>query len=502
MMSLAAVDRLPSLPDAVCARLIARFQAAGFTRELLAEAERFAPGLLLAPRLPLLRWWLARRPEPGARLARLFRYDEPLAVADASEALGPDLASALTDAGILVASADGTTVASHFMITPTAPQLWLLSDALSGGRDAVMGPGGGTEHLARLVPQRFGGAVLDIGCGAGSFALVGAGAGARRAVGVDINPRAVEVARFNARLNALSAEFRDGDGVAPVAGETFDLVVSQPPFVVRPAGEAERTFLFGGTDGDELPQRLLRESANVLAPGGRALVLLQSPARDELPLANRMRAALGGTPVDLLTVGAKAPPLAAQASVFASFEDAALGAAYSAAVHRYLDHFSARGIRRFEGALVVLGRRSDAQQDPPGQPPRRYTIGIQVAHTEYDTSTLERYLRGLDLLSLAPEDLERACLRVSPYASVLDDAEAAPVAGDRRLIRIGAPGIGADWRAGPGQLALLQAVEEAPSVGAAVTGLAATPGLAAGSRESLLATAREALIHGVLEVAS
>jgi SAM-dependent methyltransferase len=321
-------------------------------------------------------------------------------------------------------------------------------------------------------------------------------------VGVDINPRAVELARFNARLNDLHAEFRGGDGIAPVAGEAFDLVVSQPPFVVRPAGEAERTFLFGGADGDELPQRLLREIADVLAPGGRALVLLQSPARDEQPLANRLRAALAGAPVDLLSVGAKAPALAAQASVFASFEDPALGPGYGAAVHRYLDHFAARGIRRFEGALVVLGRRSDAHQDPPGLPPRRYTIGIQVAHAEYDTSTMERYLRGLDLLSLSPDVFERACLRVSPYASVSEDAESATNADQQRLIRVGAPGIGADWRAGAGQLAVLQAVDDAPSLGAALTALAATPGLAGGSRDSLLATAREALIHGVLEVAS
>src|SRR5690242_7354280 len=104
-MSLAPVDRLPSLPDAICARVVARFHAAGFTAELIAEAERFAPGLLLAPRLPLLRWWLARRPEPGARLARLFKYDEALAAGDAGDALGADLASALTDAGILASSA-------------------------------------------------------------------------------------------------------------------------------------------------------------------------------------------------------------------------------------------------------------------------------------------------------------------------------------------------------------------------------------------------------------
>lgn len=504
-MSLAPVDRLTALPDSVCAALITRFEGAGFVPELLAEAERFAPGLLLAPRLPLLRWWLARRPEPGARLARLFKYDEPLATNDARGALGADLAGALTDAGILEPTPDGTQIAARFMITPIAPRLWLLSDSLAAGRDAVMGPGGGTEHLARLVPRPFAGTALDVGCGAGSLALIAARAGARRAVGVDINARAIEIARFNARLNRLAVEFRAGDGVAPVAGEMFDLAISQPPFVVQPGGEAERTFLFGGPDGDDLPRRLLGEMAPVLAPGGQALVLLQSPARDDSPLVTRMRAALGGAPVDLLTVGAKAPSLATQASVFASFEDPALGARYDAAVKRYLDHVAARGIARFDGALVVLGRRSAARADAPDQPPRRYTIGIQVAHADYDAVSLDRYLRGLDLLSLAPEDFERACLQVSPHATVAAESNDAPPApGERQLIRIGGRGVGADWRADASRLTLLKAVDDAASLGDALRGLsgAASAGLAGTTRESIRATVREALIHGVLEIAS
>src|SRR5262249_61003578 len=98
-MSATPLDRLAPLPDAACAGLIARFRDTGFSTALVADAERFAPGLLLGPRLPLLRWWLARRPEPGARLARLFKDDEPLPVDDVHDALGADLAGALGAAG-------------------------------------------------------------------------------------------------------------------------------------------------------------------------------------------------------------------------------------------------------------------------------------------------------------------------------------------------------------------------------------------------------------------
>jgi release factor glutamine methyltransferase len=82
--------------------------------------------------------------------------------------------------------------------------------------------------LADLVPEQAGD-VLDVGCGAGTLALVAASRGARRAVGVDLSERAIELARFNARLNGVAAEFRAGDLLAPVRGEAFDLVVSQPP---------------------------------------------------------------------------------------------------------------------------------------------------------------------------------------------------------------------------------------------------------------------------------
>src|SRR5262252_8910356 len=111
-MSAAACDRLAALPDAACASLIARFRAVGFSPELIAEAERFAPGLLIGPRLPLFRWWLSRRPEAGARLAPMFKYEDPLPLAEADDALGPELARALADAGIVAPTSDGAKLAS------------------------------------------------------------------------------------------------------------------------------------------------------------------------------------------------------------------------------------------------------------------------------------------------------------------------------------------------------------------------------------------------------
>jgi hypothetical protein len=269
---------------------------------------------------------------------------------------------------------------------------------------------------------------------------------------------------------------------------------------MRPPGEPERTYLFGGAAGDELPRRLLGEIPPVLAPGGRALVLLQSAVRDDVPIATRMRAAVAGAPVDLLSIGAKAPSLAAQASVFASLEDAALGAGYAATVRRYLDHFATSGIREFDGAMIVLGRRPETRPDPPDRPPLRYTIGIRVAHPHYDAASLDGYLRGLDLLALPADELEAWRLRLSPHASVSSEVSAAAgEASERQVIRIGAPGIGADWPVDRSQLAVLDAIQDARSSGEAIRALAGANGIApADVRADVIALVRDALVRGAL----
>jgi methylase of polypeptide subunit release factors len=132
--------------------------------------------------------------------------------------------------------------------------------------------------------------VLDMGTGSGIGAVFAARRGAR-VIAVDINPEAVRCARINVALNRLDdrIEVRPGDLFAPVAGERFDLILFNPPFVRGlPKSDADRAWR-----SLDVPERFAARLRAHLAPGGRALVLLSSFGDAGMFLTAFRREALG-----------------------------------------------------------------------------------------------------------------------------------------------------------------------------------------------------------------
>jgi len=115
--------------------------------------------------------------------------------------------------------------------------------------------------------------VLDMGTGSGVCALFAA-RHARRVVAVDVNPEAVRCATVNALMNHLDAriDVRQGDLFGPVAGERFDVVLFNPPFLLGAPKDA-RDAAWRSSD---LPKRFAAGLAEHLKPSGAALVLLSS----------------------------------------------------------------------------------------------------------------------------------------------------------------------------------------------------------------------------------
>lgn len=123
--------------------------------------------------------------------------------------------------------------------------------------------------------------VLDVCTGSGALAIaMGYYRQGNLIVGTDLSDAALEVARANARRHGVQAEFRCGDLVEPAAGEQWDWIVSNPPYVsvaeyveCTPEIRYEPLGAFlGGQDGLDFYRRLKAEALPLLAPGGQLLL--------------------------------------------------------------------------------------------------------------------------------------------------------------------------------------------------------------------------------------
>lgn len=130
------------------------------------------------------------------------------------------------------------------------------------------------EVLRRAVTP--GARVLDLCTGTGALAVTAALAGAR-VTAVDLSRRAVHTARLNACLHRTTVQALEGDLTAPVAGRTFDVVVSNPPYVPAHTDELPDRGRYqafdAGLDGRALLSRVIAAAPAVLAPGGQLLLV-------------------------------------------------------------------------------------------------------------------------------------------------------------------------------------------------------------------------------------
>ena len=150
--------------------------------------------------------------------------------------------------------------------------LYLYRDCVFRVPDGVQSPKAGSLLFCRHLTFRPGERVLEIGAGLGLAAVLAARSGAR-VVATDVVPAAVETIRANAVLNGVTLDARLGDCYAPVAGERFDLICSNPPQMPTPPArerdDAAAAADNGGRDGWLVLDRVIAGAPAHLAPGGR-----------------------------------------------------------------------------------------------------------------------------------------------------------------------------------------------------------------------------------------
>lgn len=294
------------------AALASDLREARFTSESIRAAWGVAADNAFArgTRVPALRA-LKDRTDATAVLARFFvlGVSQPrTAVAAALPSLG---VSGLQELGL--ATGDDV-LAPTALIRPQsfvdeagAGEWWVASDldetALGGPLpdDHVLGVGGASLTLAALqVPTRTH-RVFDLGTGCGIQALR-ARRHAAHVVATDISENALAFARFNALLNGVSdIEVRAGSLFEPVAGETFDRIVSNPPFVITPRRDDVPAYEYrdGGMQGDDLVAAVFAGVGEHLAPGGIAQFLGNWEYRWGTDGLDRVRAWVENAPVAL-----------------------------------------------------------------------------------------------------------------------------------------------------------------------------------------------------------
>ncbi|WP_149564074.1 DUF7059 domain-containing protein [Streptomyces cacaoi] len=300
-MGAVSTEALPQAGDESTRRLREALRAARFTADGLLDllgAPAYA-ALARGETVPALR---ATRDEgPLPLLVRLFLLQQPVPYARVSEVLPVE--EALADGWLeRVPQADEVraTVDVRPYSGPAEQDWWIVSDlgcavggaggigsAGSGGpgagrapaEGAVLGVGGASTTLAGITVRDPVGRVLDLGTGSGIQALHAA-THASHVTATDVNPRALRFARLTLALSGVpEPELREGSLFDPVAGsEPYDLIVSNPPFVISPG--ARLTYRDAGMTGDELCRTLVRRSVDHLAPGGWCQMLANWEHRD------------------------------------------------------------------------------------------------------------------------------------------------------------------------------------------------------------------------------
>ncbi|HVY62767.1 MAG TPA: methyltransferase, partial [Planctomycetota bacterium] len=373
---------------------------------------------------------------------------------EAEALLGAEAVEALAEAGILeVRGARGRArVAAAVSLYPCAGGLFATDHRWRpAGRadrrapaEPVMYLGGDSYALAYLAPRRPVGAALDLCTGSGVHAVLAA-RHAERVVAVDLSPRALAFGRLNAAMNGVAEKIAwvRGDLFdALPAGERFDLVLANPPFVPTPhRGRARIAFRDAGATGEEVLARLVAGLPGRLARDGTAaIVSIFAELEGELYRARLERWLPRGSQLAGLLVrfGVDGPPDYAQGQTRRAYGDSL--EEHRARLGRWVETLRRARVARLSGGILAL--RAHGGPTPP------WFRALDVpwpAHALPDE--LERAWRSCDAAQsvVFAEDLLDRAARVPDDLVLVTEAErpspgAPPVPARHRARRAGGLG--------------------------------------------------------------
>jgi hypothetical protein len=300
-----------------------------------------------------------------ATLVRLFALQVPVD-RDRADAVLPGLVEPLVAAGMLAAS--GGEVRALVDVRPYGDEdhdWWVVCDPTSGldGRQAPMDPSyvlgisEASSSLAQLTVREPVGRALDLGTGCGVQALHLA-QHARDVVATDVNPRALAMARLTAELNEVTVDVRDGSLFEPVAGETFDLIATNPPFVISPPGSQVLVYRDSGMPGDSVVRHLVENAEDHLTDGGWCQILANWAHHDDLEWQDDLGRWLDGRPLDAWVLQRELVDPAAYVEMWLADAGLATAPDYTQRYDAWLDWFASERIEAIGFGWLSLRRTS------------------------------------------------------------------------------------------------------------------------------------------------
>jgi len=403
----------PQPDHAAAATLGDALRAAGYTGEAIETLLGEEGAAADAADVPVLERRLPATPTANA--IRLLLLQRPLALGDAEAALGRDGVDAFVRLGFGLAH-DGE-LAPRARIVPTEGVL-LAFDGFSQGLEDP--PGWVASFtptaywLASLTVRRRAERALDIGTGNGAHALLAA-RHAGHVVATDVNPRALAFTQISAALNGIdNVETRLGSLFEPVAGERFDLITCNAPYVISP--ERRWAYRDGGLEGDDFSRRVVGEAAAHLADGGFASVLVSWLAESPDDPDEHVERWLDGSGCDAWILGLSgADPL----DHAAGWNDhlAASPDELGRAVDDWAGYLRTLGASWVSEGGVVLHRR----------PGRRHLVRadpVEEDDLEYAGEQLERVFAAFELIAEEGDGVvDRLRLRLADDARLIEEID-------------------------------------------------------------------------------
>lgn len=207
------------------------------------------------------------------------------------------------------------------------------------------------RHMSMRTPVEL---TLDLGCGCGVQALLAA-RHSQRVIATDINPAALRYTDFNAQLNNIeNVECRLGDLFEPVTDERFDLILSNPPFVIGP--KSEFIYRDNPLQLDEFSRKIVRAAPAQLKDDGHMQMLCEWLTITDEQWHTRLDAWFDDIGCDAWVL--RSPPKRPADYAAMRLADISGGALRQAAdFGEWLGYFEQNNVAAVNAGMIVLRRR-------------------------------------------------------------------------------------------------------------------------------------------------